>query len=183
MHLWRGYANADSRSRFLKRLETLCRVGVVGLDAQGFGELSGGFVVSSEAGQRKPEAVMRIGIIGFHTHDFGKLGRGFFALALPQQGIGKVETGFQRIGFKDQCLPEVLAYDRVGNSYLYRPAFTRAEMARAAMGSFVQRVFDGGLSLFLAQFVEQASEEELAALKEELARAESRKREKRGGRT
>jgi len=76
-----------------------------------------------------------------------------------------------------------LAYDRVGNSYLYRPVFTRAEMARAAMGSFVQRVFDGGLSLFLAQFVERASEEELAALKEELARAESRKRGKRGGRT
>ncbi len=73
----------------------------------------------------------------------------------------------------------VLEYDQVGNSFLYRPVYSRGQMAREATGSFVQRVFDGALSLFVAQFAEEASPEEIAALKAELARAEKDKR--RGG--
>ena len=73
----------------------------------------------------------------------------------------------------------VLTYDQVGNSFLYRTAYTRREITRAATGSFIRRVFDGGLSPFLAQFVEEASEEELALLKDELARREKAKPAKR----
>ena len=75
----------------------------------------------------------------------------------------------------------VLVYDQVGNSYLYRPTYTRSQMAREATGSFVLRVFDGALSLFVAQFAAEASKEEIAALKAELARAEKEKSKKRGG--
>lgn len=73
-----------------------------------------------------------------------------------------------------------LSYDQIGNSYLYRPVYTRGEITREATGSFVRRVFDGALSLFVAQFVEQASDAELAALKEEVARIERAKSKKRG---
>ncbi len=71
----------------------------------------------------------------------------------------------------------VLTYTQVGNSYLYAAAYTREEITRAATGSFIQRVFDGGLRPFLAHFVEQASEEELRVLRSELSRM-SREREK-----
>ncbi len=74
----------------------------------------------------------------------------------------------------------VLRYDQVGNSYLYSPVFTRTEMVREATTSLIRRVFDGGLTLFFAHFVEQASEEELTALKAEIARAEKHKPKKRG---
>ncbi len=73
----------------------------------------------------------------------------------------------------------VLAYDQIGNSYLYRTVYTRDEMAREATGSFVQRVFDGALSPFLAQFVEHVSDEELQVLKSEVARLEREKSRKR----
>lgn len=63
-----------------------------------------------------------------------------------------------------------LEYDQVGNSYLYRPAFSREEMTGAAMRSFVSRVFDGSLTPFMARFAEEASEEELQAIRNELAR-------------
>jgi BlaI family penicillinase repressor len=65
----------------------------------------------------------------------------------------------------------VIAYDQIGNSYLYRPVYDRTEMSREATRSFVRRVFDGALSPFFAQFVEHVSDEELQALKAELARA------------
>lgn len=73
----------------------------------------------------------------------------------------------------------VLSYDQIGNSYLYRPAYSRDEMTRAATGSFVQRVFDGALSPFFAHFVEQVSDDELKQLKQEVARIEKAKREGR----
>ena len=69
----------------------------------------------------------------------------------------------------------VIAYDQVGNSYLYRPVYTQGEMARDATRSFVRRVFDGALSPFFAHFVEHVSEEELEVLKAELARIEKRR--------
>lgn len=73
-----------------------------------------------------------------------------------------------------------LTYDRIGNSYLYRAAYTREEMTREATGSFIRRVFDGALSPFFAHFVQHVSDEELEALKSELARLERRKDHKRG---
>ncbi len=73
----------------------------------------------------------------------------------------------------------VLAYDQIGNSYLYRPAYTREEMTRNTVGHFVQRVFDGAMHPFVACFAEEASAEELKLLKAELARIE-REREKAG---
>lgn len=63
-----------------------------------------------------------------------------------------------------------LSYEQVGNSYLYRPAYTREEMTRAAAGSFVERVFDGRLPMLFAHFVDQVSEKELEVLQAELAR-------------
>ena len=65
-----------------------------------------------------------------------------------------------------------IEYDQVGNSFLYRAAYSRGEMTRAATGSFIRRVFDEGLSPFFAQFIEEASEEEIALLRSELARKE-----------
>jgi len=66
----------------------------------------------------------------------------------------------------------VLTYTQVGNSYLYEAAYSRDEMTRVATGSFIQRVFDGGLRPFLAHFADQVSPEELKVLRAELARIE-----------
>jgi BlaI family transcriptional regulator, penicillinase repressor len=68
-----------------------------------------------------------------------------------------------------------LAYDQIGNSYLYRAAYTREEMTRATMGSFVDRVFDGALQPFVAYFAETVDEDELNLLRAELARIEGRR--------
>ncbi len=73
-----------------------------------------------------------------------------------------------------------IEYDRVGNSYLYRAAHTRREMSGAATRSFIRRVFDGGLTPFYAQFIEESSAEEIAFLKEQLARHETAKKPKKG---
>lgn len=74
-----------------------------------------------------------------------------------------------------------LEYDQIGNSYLYRPAFTRDEMTRATMGSFVDRVFDGALKPFLAYFAETVDEDELKVLRAELARIEKERRQEGKG--
>jgi len=68
-----------------------------------------------------------------------------------------------------------ITYDQIGNSYLYRPVHSRDEMTRAATRSFVQRVFDGALTPFLARFAEEASEQDLKRLRRELARIEKEK--------
>lgn len=73
---------------------------------------------------------------------------------------------------------KMLTYDQVGNSFLYRPAYSRNEVTREATGSFIRRVFDQGLSPFFAQFIETATEEELALLKREIARHEDKKSRK-----
>jgi BlaI family penicillinase repressor len=71
-----------------------------------------------------------------------------------------------------------LGYDRVGNSFLYRAAYTQEEMSREATRSFVRRVFDGALSPFVAHFMEEVSPEELKVLKSELARIEKERSSK-----
>ena len=65
-----------------------------------------------------------------------------------------------------------LSYDQIGNSYLYRAAYDRSELTEAATTSFIQRVFDGALSPFIAHFADSISAEELAVLKQELRRIE-----------
>ena len=72
-----------------------------------------------------------------------------------------------------------LTYEQVGNSYLYRPAYSRDEITRAATGSFIDRVFDGALRPFVAHFAESISDEELALLKSEIRAIEERKRRER----
>jgi BlaI family transcriptional regulator, penicillinase repressor len=67
---------------------------------------------------------------------------------------------------------EVLTYDQIGNSYLYKTKYSREEMTRSTMGSFVDRVFDGAMRPFLAYFAEGVSEDELKVLRSELARIE-----------
>ncbi len=75
-----------------------------------------------------------------------------------------------------------LTYVQVGNSFLYRPAYTRREMSRDAVGSLLHRVFDGTFSLLFAQFVEEVSPAERAAIKAELERVEKESSKKRGKR-
>ena len=72
-----------------------------------------------------------------------------------------------------------IAYDQIGNSYLYRPEFNRNEMSREATHSFIRRVFDGALSPFMAQFMEGVTPDELDVLKAELSRLEKERSKKR----
>ncbi len=65
-----------------------------------------------------------------------------------------------------------LTYEEVGNTYVYRPMFSRDDMTVSATRSFIERVFDGGLRPFLAHFVDNVSGEELAVLRAELKRLE-----------
>lgn len=69
-----------------------------------------------------------------------------------------------------------LDYDQIGNSYLYRAVYSREEMASAATSSFIQRVFGGALNPFVAHFAENASDEEIASLQEEIKRIEEKRK-------
>ena len=71
----------------------------------------------------------------------------------------------------------LIAYDQVGNSYLYRAVYSRPELSRVATKSFVKRVFDGALNPLMAYFAEEVSEADLKLLKAELRRVERQKRE------
>ena len=73
-----------------------------------------------------------------------------------------------------------LTYDQIGNSYLYRAVYTREEMTRATVGSFVDRVFDGAMQPFVAYFAESVGEDELKVLRAELARIDRARQEERG---
>lgn len=75
----------------------------------------------------------------------------------------------------------VLTYQQVGNSYLYKAAYTREELTGAATLSFVQRVFNGALRPFLATFAESIPPEELKALRVELTRIERENAQKDKG--
>lgn len=72
-----------------------------------------------------------------------------------------------------------LEYDQVGNSYLYRAAYSREEMTGAATTSFIARVFDGALTPFFAKFAEEASDKDLQRLRDELARIQKDQKKKR----
>ncbi len=60
-----------------------------------------------------------------------------------------------------------LAYDQVGNSYLYRPAVTRQKMTRQEVRSVFRRLISEASSPVLAQFIEEAdlTDEEIKQLK------------------
>lgn len=64
----------------------------------------------------------------------------------------------------------VLTYDQVGNSYLYQAVHSQEAMTRRAAGSFLNRVFDGALTPFLAHFAQEVSDDELKRLRSELDR-------------
>ena len=46
-------------------------------------------------------------------------------------------------------------YEQVGNSYLYRPVYTREQMTRKELKGFVDRVLEGSLAPLLAHFIEE----------------------------
>ena len=72
-----------------------------------------------------------------------------------------------------------LRYQRVGNSFLYRPAVARKKAVRSAVNEFTGRVLDGLLSPFVAYYAEEndLSPEDVARIEEIL----KRNRTKRGG--
>jgi BlaI family penicillinase repressor len=63
-----------------------------------------------------------------------------------------------------------LAYDQVGNSYLYRAAVDRQEATRLEVRSVFQRLISEASSPVLAQFIDEAdlSDEEIRQLKRRL---------------
>lgn len=70
----------------------------------------------------------------------------------------------------------LITYTPVGNSYLYHAAYSRREVTRSALSSFIRRVFNGTCTPFLAHFVEHMSAEEIQQFKEELLKTERKKR-------
>jgi len=77
-----------------------------------------------------------------------------------------------------------IEYEQIGNSYLYKPAFSREQMTRREIKGFLDRVLDGSLSPILTHFIDDAdlTEEEIARLrrlldkKEQEARAKPRRK-------
>jgi len=65
---------------------------------------------------------------------------------------------------------EALAYDQVGNSYLYRAAVQREHMTRQEVRSVFQRLISEACSPVLAQFIDEAnlSDAEIRELKRRL---------------
>jgi BlaI family transcriptional regulator, penicillinase repressor len=65
---------------------------------------------------------------------------------------------------------EAVAYDQVGNSYLYRAAADRDAMTRREVRSVFQRLISAACSPVLAQFIDEAdlSDAEILALKRRL---------------
>ncbi len=63
-----------------------------------------------------------------------------------------------------------LDYEQVGNSYLYRAAVAREQMARHEVRGVFQRVMGAALSPVLANFIEEAdlTDEEIRQLKQVL---------------
>jgi BlaI family transcriptional regulator, penicillinase repressor len=95
--------------------------------------------------------------------------RDIFAAIPEQQGwaYNTVKTMLARLVKKG-----AVAYDQIGNSYLYRPVHSRTEMTQAATGTFIRRVFDGALNPFVAHFAQHATAEELRQLRKELEQVE-----------
>jgi len=88
--------------------------------------------------------------------------------ALPHQrrwAYKTVKTLLSRLVAK-----QALAYDQIGNSFLYRPAVDRREMTRQEVRSVFQRLADEAFSPVLAQFIDEAelSDAEIKQLKRQL---------------
>jgi len=69
----------------------------------------------------------------------------------------------------------VVKFTPIGNSYLYEPAYSRAEMVRSEVRGFKDRVLDGALQPFLVSFFEgeKPSKEDLSILREMLQKYDS----------
>ena len=108
--------------------------------------------------------------------DHGKqAARDVFA-ALPEGhgwAIKTVKTLLSRLVAKG-----ALEYEQIGNSYLYRPVFTREQLTREEMKGFVDRVLDGSLSPVLMHFAEETdlSDEEIAEIRKVLDKKGNRSR-------
>lgn len=65
---------------------------------------------------------------------------------------------------------EALAYDQIGNSYLYRAAVDRQQMTRQEVRSVFQRLMSEAFSPVLAHFIDEAdlTDEEIKQLKRRL---------------
>lgn len=59
-------------------------------------------------------------------------------------------------------------YEQVGNSYLYRAVYTREQMTRKEVRSFVDRVLEGSLTPVLMHFIEDRdlTRDEVARLRQ-----------------
>jgi len=77
-----------------------------------------------------------------------------------------------------------LDYEQIGNSYLYRPVFSRDQLTSKEVRGFVDRVLDGSLSPILAHFIEKTelSNEELNRLRKLLDQKGGGKNEQAGRR-
>ncbi len=62
---------------------------------------------------------------------------------------------------------EALAYDQIGNSYLYRPIVDRGRLTRSEVRSVFERLSSEAASPIVAQFIEEAdlSDEDIKRLK------------------
>lgn len=104
--------------------------------------------------------------------------RDVFAALPPDSGWAykTVKTLLSRLVAK-----EAIAYDQIGNSYLYRAVADETALSRHEVRSVFDRIARGALSPVLAHFIEEAdlSDEEI----EELRRKLDRKKQLRSGGT
>ena len=76
-----------------------------------------------------------------------------------------------------------LAYDQIGNSYLYRAAVDRQAVTRQEVRTVFQRLISEACSPVLAQFIDEAdlSDAEIRQLKRRLDEKRSSRRTDKGG--
>lgn len=76
-----------------------------------------------------------------------------------------------------------LAYDQIGNSYLYRAAVDRQAVTRQEVRSVFQRLISEACSPVLAQFIDEAdlSDAEIRQLKRRLDEKRTSRRPEKGG--
>jgi len=70
-----------------------------------------------------------------------------------------------------------LEYEQIGNSYLYRPAYSREQLTRKEVKGFIERILEGSLSPIFARFVEDAplSQEDIRKFRRILDQKEKEK--------
>ncbi len=107
--------------------------------------------------KKKPEAVPSVSPAEWEIMEtFWKCGpqaaRDVFA-ALPRENswdIKTVRTLLSRLVEKG-----VLEYDQIGNSYLYRAAFSRDQLVCREVRNVANRVLDGSVSALFAAFIQE----------------------------